>query len=888
MTVPAQAQANLSTPASTIGRYGQLLYASFDDGRSGGGWQVKDETGELSPTERDELVARIVTTFDVGPPLPQFPTPDELALRPARLYYAPMNTVGSSTAYWHTVDAGNDATGRPGNVMAHVLLDREVTATSGYRPIQLWNSADWCRPYGAAEVLSSALANRSVPQPNPYINARAAVDFLADMQAVERQTVFRVLLDGVYRAMTGGPTVALQVADYADVPRWIAAVSFFMSPGTAHRFSWSTHDNPQQVLADSRRGVHLVCVLRPNADELSHGGVVVLDEADQPNIGELGGTHTTQKAQILVTAWSVLAEGVLSDDDLAVRLIERQDAIAAEAGDRGLSPAWPLAVAVQAEPDLAEFHSDAQMVVAEESPADVGAAGWLRGQVAAAIAATAPAEVGDAVVRLQRAVERDAGVQRAAGQLLRMLLDNPQRVDDIDLRSIPRCAAIDLGPHMLDVARFANGLNDGGSRPPMLNVRSGLRFAELLHRLGFADVETGAAIVAVGAGLAPVGAGFLADPAAAAALVREQDLSPYVREVAFRPVVAQAPAVWDSLDLVTWRWLFGEDRCGPEELGAPLANPQPEDRVLYPLYVRVLIAEARGVVPAGRLREAAQHAVFFALDAPQIADGHCRRLVSVLNRTALLDAPELTRAFQEWPNRISPSAAMMQVCYRDVDGELLVAVGGPPAAEHATPADRQARAAAQLRWVLHVSDSALVKLVEDCLADAAPTLFEGLNPDRLTGLAPDLAVAMGAVFITAQSRGLSWADPSRPVVTSLRSELRRESERVVSVLLGFADAGLVEGDWFAAQSFLAHVDPDLAAPSVLNGDEQRGGGYVARVLANLAIHRMYDGPRDATELRDICWPTVRSLSADQAERFFHRYLKASRDWLGEQQRRTRR
>jgi len=878
----------VSTPDSITGRYAQLLYASFDDGRSGGGWQVKDETGELSPTERDELVARIVTTFDVGAPLPKFPTPDDLVSRPARLYYAPMNTVGSCTAYWHTIDAGNDATGRPGNVMAHVLLDRDGTASPGYRPIQLWNSADWCRPYGAADVLSSVLANRSVPQPSPYINARAAVDFLADMQVVERQTVFRVLLDGVYRAMMGGPTVALQVADYADVPRWIAAVSFFMSPGTAHRFSWSTHDNPQQVLADSRRGVHLVCVLRPHADELSHAGVVVLDEADQANIGELGGTHTTQKAKIPVTAWSVLAEGVLSDDDLAIRLIDRQDTIAAEAGDRGLSPAWPLAVAVQAEPGLAEFHSDAQMVVAEESPADVGAAGWLSGQVANAIAATAPADVGDAVVRLQRAVERDAGVQRAAGQLLRMLLDNPQQVDDIDLRSIPRCAAIDLGPYIPDVATIANGLNDGGARPAVLNVRSGLRFAELLHRLGLADIETGAAIAAVGAGLTPAGAGFLADPAAAATLVREEDLSQYVREVAFRPVVAQTPAVWDSLDLLTWRWLFGEDRCGPGEFGVPLANPQPEDRVLYPLYVRVLIAEARGVVPPARLREAAQHAVFFALDAPQISDQHCRRLVSVLNRTALLDAPELIRAFQEWPDRISPGAATMQVCYRDVDRELLVAVGRPPVADHATPADRQARAAAQLRWVLHVSAPAMVELVEDCLADAAPTLFEGLNPDRLTGLAPDLAVAMGAVFIAGQSRGLSWADPSRPVVTSLRSELQRESERVVSVLLGFADAGLVEGDWFAAQSFLTCVDSDLAAPSVLNDDEQRDGGYVARVLAHLAARRMYDGPRNATELRDICWPSVRSLSADQAERFFHRYPKASREWLGDQQRRTRR
>ena len=69
-------------------RCGQLTYTSFDDGaltgrgtlggpmagqRShGGGWQVKQIAGEIDPAHVEELIARIVTRFDLEPALPAF------------------------------------------------------------------------------------------------------------------------------------------------------------------------------------------------------------------------------------------------------------------------------------------------------------------------------------------------------------------------------------------------------------------------------------------------------------------------------------------------------------------------------------------------------------------------------------------------------------------------------------------------------------------------------------------------------------------------------------------------------------------------------------------------------------------------------------------------
>ncbi len=357
-----------------------------------------------------------------------------------------------------------------------------------------------------------------------------------------------------------------------------------------------------------------------------------------------------------------------------------------------------------------------------------------------------------------------------------------------------------------------------------------------------------------------------------------------------RPVVAHTPDLWRTMDLATWRWLFNEDKSAPEALGASLANPQPADLVLYPRYIEALIAGPNGTVPIQRLRKAAGDAIFLALDSPQLPDDECRQLVSALNRTATIDVADLVKAFQEWPQRIEPAEAFAPLCYwDDVSTELITAVANPSVLPE--PDDwkgRQATAAAQLRWLICLPGSVPVDNVESCLGDAAPTLLNGLGRDEAVRLAHVLASSLAALFIVGQSQGRSWADPSNPAVDGLRARLRKDPRTATAFLDRLTAAGLVDPNWFVGQSYLAQVGLGHAAASVLGGEDgSRSAEYVERVVKRLSDDRTYQGPRDAADLRDICWPIVRQLSAEQAEQFFLKHPKASKDWLSDYRRSAR-
>ena len=77
----------------------------------------------MSAGEAQTLVAGVRTAFDAVDPLPAYPTPEQLERGPRRLAYRRIDA--ARAGYWHTVPAGSDSTGRPGNVFAHAVLDRD-------------------------------------------------------------------------------------------------------------------------------------------------------------------------------------------------------------------------------------------------------------------------------------------------------------------------------------------------------------------------------------------------------------------------------------------------------------------------------------------------------------------------------------------------------------------------------------------------------------------------------------------------------------------------------------------------------------------------------------------------------------------------------------------
>ncbi|TDH55064.1 hypothetical protein E2F47_10860 [Mycobacterium eburneum] len=341
-------------------RYGQLSYTSFDTVGTAGGWQVKQTAGDITPDESHLLVSGIHTALEPVQPLPAYPTPDQVKALPRRLAYRRIDD--DAAAYWHTVPAGLDSTGRPGNIFAHVLLDRD-TRRAAPRPIELWRSARWLAPYGGQAVRDAVLPD-DVPAPGGAVTAHSVVEFACDTTTWRLSTLCG-LLDGVAAALDGGPPVVLGVDSIDTAAQWIGAVSFLMSPGTARRLNFSTFDRSTDLEHSLRAGLHLIAMPRADLGHVPHG-VLVIDETETLSMGELGGQHhrTGGGQDIAVTAWSAMAQVALIDPESAAQLLTDIDEFAARVDDVGLAPALPMAIAVLNRDEWGDAVPEARLTVA--------------------------------------------------------------------------------------------------------------------------------------------------------------------------------------------------------------------------------------------------------------------------------------------------------------------------------------------------------------------------------------------------------------------------------------------------------------------------------------------------------------------------------------------
>lgn len=347
-----------------IPRYGQLAYTSFDSVGAAGGWQIKQVNGELTVEEKQTLVAGVRTVFEPDQALPAYPTPEDLERGPRRLAY---RRADAGACYWHTVPAGPDATGRPGNVFAHAVLDRTPDDPPRHRPIQWWRSPLWCRPYGPAAVATAQLPDEP-PTPADSVSRDSVIAFALDTTTWRLGTLFG-LLDAIDAALQGGPPVVLGVASPDDAAQWIGLISYLMSAGTASRLNFSTFDRAGTLGPSMQAGQHLTAMPRADLANLPPG-FVVIDDAATLSLGEYGAEpHRTANGDtITVTAWSAMAQVVLLDAASAHAALDDIDHYAALTDDTGLHPAWPLAMAVTARDHLADAHPEARNVIAAHTP----------------------------------------------------------------------------------------------------------------------------------------------------------------------------------------------------------------------------------------------------------------------------------------------------------------------------------------------------------------------------------------------------------------------------------------------------------------------------------------------------------------------------------------
>ncbi|NMO00160.1 hypothetical protein HH308_02900 [Gordonia sp. TBRC 11910] len=851
---------------ATTARYAQLTYTSYDDGSGRGGWQVKQETGGLDAVEQQSLTARILTRFDLLPVMPDFPTPEQTAARPARLSYAPLPAAGAGhAAYWHTVDAGRDASGRPGNVFAHVVLDRDVAAPSPVRPVELWRSPGWLRPYGVPDVAAAQLTSAYPPPANPAMSMAASVEFLL-AHHVDRQSVFRVMLDAVAAALAGGPALALLVDDHDEAAAWIAAISHFMSPAAAQRFAFSTHDAPEAALAGVEAGLQVIVVPRsriPEKWELP--GAVIVDAAEQPNLGDLtsGIAHRVARGAIPVTPWSALAEGVLADDEIATAVLARQDEIARELGDTGTSPAWSLAIAVTRHPDLAEFAAEAQRVIADGGSSIVGDVAWAKELVAQA-QARFPMTVGQVLARLVSAAERGEDTSGVAHRLLHAVLAEPDWLSSTAVSGVPVVSSLALSAD--DVQRLvalsatlrADAAIDTGQA-----VVAALRLAELLDRLVFDSYTRVRAEL-----LATVNAGgveFLWTTPQWVESGGLNALATQVRATFIRPFVAQeSPTRVATLRPQVVKWLYDVEVAGGVRFELP-ANPTEADSFLFPLAVRTVLSAREYAIPVPMRQDYVLDAVKLAVDDPHFDDASCRDLVSDLVALQVPDASELIALSTEYPRRVSP-LVLATVVYRGPRDDTVMRK-----VVDSDDADPALVAAATLRgW----HGSGLLPPREEWAHDVE-TLAAGDDHSWLGDAAPDLVAMLAAGSVVAAQDDRSAATG---FTGALAARLPALTSSIAELIRGALRGGQLDTNWVAAQSFLRQLR--LSATTTPLDDPAFGGWRWDEALLREAIAAgTYRGPRSAVELRDCTWPTVAAASADTAERFFAGYRDAAHAWL---------
>ena len=326
----------------------------------------------LSEDEVVALRARVTTQFDAGFALPQFPSPDEVAQFPRRLVYAP---IGSGVAWWHTAPAGSDASGRPGNVFAHVVLDRSPSEPADGRPIELWRSADWLTPFGPDAVRDAVLPAEVRPDPGPAVSVDAAIDFVLDLTHFRLGTL-GALLDGCAEAIRGGRRVVLASEDVESAAMWIGAICYLMPAGFASaRFFFSTLERHGTVRAAFDNGVHLACVPMADAElfQLSDD-IVVIDEHEPVEIGNLGGEpHRTSRGyEVTATEWSALAQVMLLDTTTPLQSVARLSELTFGLAEQGREPAWGPAMVVCSDPvRYADGVVEAAHVLIRSSPSDL-------------------------------------------------------------------------------------------------------------------------------------------------------------------------------------------------------------------------------------------------------------------------------------------------------------------------------------------------------------------------------------------------------------------------------------------------------------------------------------------------------------------------------------
>ncbi|WP_018023270.1 hypothetical protein [Corynebacterium ulceribovis] len=276
---------------------GFFTYASFSKGGRGG-WQVGQSDG-LSDSEIEALLKWTPTQIDTGIPLPKYPSNEQVTQFIRRTAWLDAPWGQGDKALFYSTPAGEDASGRQGNVFSQVYVFRNGDAPH-FRPSDLLASPDFAQVFGAVAVNTHTVTMEQCRvQPGPLADTAAVAEWLypeTDPAAGQHR---RELLMQIMDALEAKQQVAI-CGDLAEAAAWIAALNTTLAPANAVKLSWSTLERARGL--DHATAKKLQLVFLPDAD---------FAEAQSNRQWTTFRTHDQVTATETQSPWAQLAQLVL-------------------------------------------------------------------------------------------------------------------------------------------------------------------------------------------------------------------------------------------------------------------------------------------------------------------------------------------------------------------------------------------------------------------------------------------------------------------------------------------------------------------------------------------------------------------------------------------------
>lgn len=268
-------------------RWTHITYASFKGTAGRGGWKV----GSWSPhaTREDlQLIAEVspthietVTSFD------DFISSEEIDALPRRFEYRPLI---DRSLIMQSVPAGKDATGRPGNVFTHAVIDDDLDSPlKSLYPISLYRSTDLLTPFRAAAVNEAELpADLDEPRTGPMADLRLAWMMVDSMFGNRRQAFYH--LQDVLQS--GEKTAVLVLNNTNEGAYWIQALCSTLTPNEARRLlHYSTFERAATLPTPDKTMEASSFFVVPASDRellVDLPGIVVIDPTRPQSSGPQG------------------------------------------------------------------------------------------------------------------------------------------------------------------------------------------------------------------------------------------------------------------------------------------------------------------------------------------------------------------------------------------------------------------------------------------------------------------------------------------------------------------------------------------------------------------------------------------------------------------------